>query len=340
MEPVALSPIKRRGTAAPPALKDSASAPSFSNHFKARIDQVSTRRNEQTARHASMVRLGALKHHAKVMRHRENKEAEHAVKRERAHEKDLARARRRRELEGIATRRHAERVEDLVAQNKLPAMPRDAGDRIFVRYCPVAGFETVHKKLQPKTLKPLRQASSLPENRHVLHRDRMAEAALAEKCHGVPMSQRLFSHNAHAPKFCDRNLTRAEIDAEAASHDENVPILDTATKVVLKAQVPRYKKKEYLDTANEFAVLRHIEKYSTAHRRTELRQEARMREAAENISDMAALDRFAEKAERAEKVERAEREVVPPVAVTGGSAWQRSHPLPTWAVDSSVYLGA
>ena len=40
MEPVALSPIKRRGTAAPPALKDSASAPSFSNHFKARIDQA------------------------------------------------------------------------------------------------------------------------------------------------------------------------------------------------------------------------------------------------------------------------------------------------------------
>ena len=339
MEPVALSPIKRRGQTLGPQLRDSASLPTFSSHFKARIDEVSTRRNEQAQKHTHIVRLGALKHHAKVLRHRENKEQERAAKRERARARDLNRAQRRRELEDVATRRHMEKVEDLVARDKLPAVAREADpNKVFVRYCPVAGFETVHKKLKPKTLKPLKPPGALPSERHVLHRDRMAEAALAEKCHGVRMSQRLFSHHAHITRFGERNLSESEVEAEHASHDDTVAVLDRGKhKVVVKDAVPRYKKKEYLDTANEFAVMRHMEKYTAAQHRTELREAARAREEAEASRAMDEMDRFAEDRRASE---RRARERAP--ADAGGSAWQRQpqNQLPTWAVDSTVYLGA
>ena len=131
MEPMSVSPIKRRSTL--PQLTQSTSAPTFSNNFKAKLDDRSTRRNEQAQRHTSMVRLGALKHHAKVLRHRENKRAEHDDRKEKAHAKELERARRRKALEKAAMPRvperpRARRVEAVEAPAKLSAAQAQALD--------------------------------------------------------------------------------------------------------------------------------------------------------------------------------------------------------------------
>ena len=290
-----------------------------------------------------MVRLGALKHHAKVLRHRETKQQEAERLRAAAHAKALERARRKKALEKAAILHAEARVEDLVAKNKLEPIPSHHEDtKVVVKYCPVQGFETVHKKLKTTRLKPVvrRSDGPQPHERHLLHRDRMAEAALAEKCHGVPMCRRLFSHHhAHQSHFGDRNLSDTEVaDARRDPGELTPPVFDHGEKVVIKDAVPRYRRKIYLDTANEMEVMRHMERYTDKQRRAELAAEAEAREEAETRAAMDAMDRFAESQEREEK----ERERRRPAEPAGGSAWQRlpQNQLPTWAVDTTVYLGA
>ena len=317
------------------------SMPSFSTHFKVRVEGVSERRNEKAQRHLSMVRLGALKHHAKVLRHRENKVLRDAERAEQAHAKAVARERRRRALEKAATLANAALVDDLVAKDKLVAIPKDADpNRVVVKYCPVTGYETVHKKLSAKKLKPILRADDGPQphDRHVLRRDRMAEAALAEKCHGVPMCRRLFSHHhAHQSHFGDRNFSVAEVEAARRDGELTPPLVDHGEKVVIKDAVPRYRKKVYLDTKNEMEVMKHMEKYIKHRKKDSLLAEIRAREEAETVAALDDMDRFAEHVETQEKQHAKE---LPPVV--GGSAWQRlpQNQLPTWAVDTTVYLGA
>ena len=111
-----------------------------------------------------MVRLGALKHHAKVLRHRETKQQEAERLRAAAHAKALERARRKKALEKAAILHAEARVEDLVAKNKLEPIPSHHEDtKVVVKYCPVQGFETVHKKLKTTKLKPVVRRSDGPQ---------------------------------------------------------------------------------------------------------------------------------------------------------------------------------
>ena len=185
-----------------------------------------------------------------------------------------------------------------------------------------------------RDLRTMRRARRVPEHNAfstVLERDRMAEAALAEKSAGVCMNRRLFSI-----QQSEEPVMRTETAYRDHRHlvDEN----QSRARVHVKAPCPRFEQKKVLDTNDEIAVTLEAEKWLAVHKnrdkiiakleRRDLKSRCKARDDMDRFWD-ATSDRLAK--------------LPPPVKIIPkGSAWQRrpQNRLPEWSIDTTVFLGA
>ena len=94
------------------------------------------------------------------------------------------------QVERAAQDAQTRKVREMILQRKLPTVRADPDpSRVFVRANPVVGYDVVRRDLKVKAPPPFAREPP-PEFRNVMPRDRMEEAAVAEKCHGVRRSGR------------------------------------------------------------------------------------------------------------------------------------------------------
>ena len=295
--------------------------PTFATHFRERLPGVHRKRNKLARRHLGAARLGIAKEHARDVKLRLRADRDEVLRRRRAELKDMER--RRKKIE-VQRREMDERTRHMRLIQKR-GEPAD----LTTRWHGVGGAEVPRRDLRT-----MRRARRVPEHNAfstVLERDRMAEAALAEKSAGVCMNRRLFS--IQQSEEIDRRTETAYRD-----HRHLVDENQSRARVHVKAPCPRFEQKKVLDTNDEIAVTLEAEKWLAVHKnRDKIIAKLERRDLKSRCKARDDMDRFWDStSERLAKLP-------PPVKIIPkGSAWQRlpQNRLPEWSVDTTVFLGA
>jgi hypothetical protein len=312
---MALPPITPHTTTMQPAM------PTFATHFRERIQGVHRKRNKLARRHLGAARLVIAKEHARDVKLRLRADRDEVLRRRRAELKDIER--RRKKIE-VKRREMDERTRHM----RLMRHKVETAD-LTTRWHGVGGAEVPRRDLRTGRRARVSQIHNAFST--VLERDRMAEAALAEKSAGVCMNRRLFAVNAS-----DEPTMRTETAYLDHRHlvDENA----TRARVHVKAPCPRFEPKKVLDTNDEIAVTLETEKWLAVHKnREKIIAKIQRRDLKSRCKARDDMDRFWDStSERLAKLP-------PPVKIIPkGSAWQRrpQNRLPEWQVDTTVFLGA
>jgi hypothetical protein len=298
--------------------------PTF-GQFRARVDSVHRKRNKLARRHLSAVRLGCMKDHARDINLKLVADREEGLRRERAQLKE--RERRRKKLAaGRAEEAERTRHTRLMRERGelAPASPKQRTSRVYVRPT-VCGYEVARRDLRT-VRRPRLPRAAPPRRSHVVERDRMAEAALAEAAVDVPVHQRLFTVGA-------RDEPRVATADHRALVDENVD----RRRVHVKAPCPTFEPRKVLDTGDETAVTLETERWLARHKNKAQITAKRDRRERRDIS------RARDDMDRVWHKTTARLAALPPPkqeTAPQGSAWQRQNRLPEWAVDATVFLGA
>ena len=310
-----LPPITPHTTTMQPAM------PTFATHFRERIGGVHRKRNKLARRHLGAARLGIAKEHARDVKLRLRADRDEVLRRRRAELKDIERRRKKIDVQ-------RKEMEERTRHMRLMRHKVETAD-LTTRWHGVGGAEVPRRDLRT-----MRRARRVPEHNAfstVLERDRMAEAALAEKSAGVCMNRRLFSiQQSEEPGM------RTETAYRDHRHlvDEN----QSRARVHVKAPCPRFEQKKVLDTNDEIAVTLETEKWLAVHKnRDKIIAKLERRDLKSRCKARDDMDRFWDStSERLAKLP-------PPVKIIPkGSAWQRrpQNRLPEWSIDTTVFLGA
>ena len=295
--------------------------PTFATHFRERVGGVHRKRNKLARRHLGAARLGIAKEHARDVKLRLRADRDEVLRRRRAELKDIERRRKKIDVQ-------RKEMEERTRHMRLMRHKVETAD-LTTRWHGVGGAEVPRRDLRT-----MRRARRVPEHNAfstVLERDRMAEAALAEKSAGVCMNRRLFSI-----QQSEEPVMRTETAYRDHRHlvDEN----QSRARVHVKAPCPRFPEKKVLDTNDEIAVTLETEKWLAVHKnRDKIIAKLERRDLKSRCKARDDMDRFWDStSERLAKLP-------PPVKIIPkGSAWQRrpQNRLPEWSIDTTVFLGA